>query len=82
MRSGWNGQPRWVREVDELNWRVFFFDSNVYRIVERGPTSTCRGGEVGWCRRKILTARAQRAIKKMPRKIRTDVGGFDMMIVG
>ena len=40
MWSGWNSQSRWVREVDEFYWRVFFVNSSVWIIPSDGGEGT------------------------------------------
>ena len=36
MWSGWNSQSRWIREVVEFDWRVFFVDSGVWVVPSDG----------------------------------------------
>ena len=40
MWSGWNGQSRWVREVDEFDWRDFFVDGGVWVVPTDGGEGT------------------------------------------
>ena len=40
MWSGWNGQSRWIREIDKFNWRVFFVDGGVWVVPTDGREGT------------------------------------------
>ena len=40
MWSGWNSQARWIREVVEFDWGVFFVNGGVWIVPANGGKGT------------------------------------------